>query len=225
MSGTLAPVGPSQFFDNNGDPLSAGKLYTYLAGTSTPSPTYSEYTLTTANANPVVLDAAGRCVLYLDSLSYKFILKDSNDATIWTQDNLASVALAASVLGSEFDFDGESSTPVTDTSYPSGATYDKLMSGSAIFRVDSSLLVGTYQLAGMLMAPAGQTVSAVLVNLSDGTPDTPIATISSTDTTGERVQSGNITFPAGGSAKNYGIKVKVSAGVGFVWGVSLQRTS
>ncbi|MCR4374154.1 MAG: hypothetical protein NUW22_04835 [Acidobacteria bacterium] len=225
MSGTLSPVGPSQFFDDDGDPLAAGLLYTYVAGSSTPATTYSDSALSTANANPIVLDGAGRCTIYLDSASYKFVLKDADLATIWTQDNISSVALGQSVLGEVFTFGGEASTPITDTTYPSGATYDKLMSGSAILSVDSANLVGTYAIAGMLLSNAGVTVTVALVNLSDGSPDTPIATISSTHATGERVISGAITFPAAGASKNFGIKAKVSSGTAFGWALSLQRLS
>ena len=72
-------------FDNNGDPLVGGKLYTYAAGTSTPKATYEDYGLLTANTNPVVLDSRGEATVFMSG-SYKFILKDSADVTIWTID-------------------------------------------------------------------------------------------------------------------------------------------
>lgn len=87
--GTIAPLGKHQFFDNDGDPLASGKLYTYAAGTSTPLATYSDVDLLSANANPIVLDSAGRATIYLSSASYKFVLKTSADSTIWTQDNVS----------------------------------------------------------------------------------------------------------------------------------------
>lgn len=90
-TGTIAPVGKHQFFDDNGDPLSGGKLYTYAAGTSTPLATYSDVGLTTPNDNPVVIDAAGRCTLFLTASSYKWVLKTSADVTVWTQDNIGAV--------------------------------------------------------------------------------------------------------------------------------------
>ena len=55
----LAGAG-QQFFDNNGNPLSGGKLYTYAAGTTTPKTTYTSITGLTAHTNPIVLDSAGR---------------------------------------------------------------------------------------------------------------------------------------------------------------------
>ena len=77
-----------QFFDDNGDPLSGGKIYSYEAGTSTPKATYSEATGTTENANPVILDSRGEAAIYLSG-AYKLILKDSDDVQIWSMDNVS----------------------------------------------------------------------------------------------------------------------------------------
>jgi hypothetical protein len=71
----------------------------------------------------------------------------------------------------------------------------------------------------------GGTVTAALVNLSDGSPDTPIVTIAGSSATGDRQVSSSITFAGSGAAKNYGIKVKVSAGSGRAWMFRLVRTS
>jgi hypothetical protein len=92
----LAPVAIQQFFDANGNPLAGGLLSSFLAGTSTPSPIYSDAGLSIPLSNPVVLDAAGRPAsggapteLWLDSaLAYKQILADSGGVTVWTADNL-----------------------------------------------------------------------------------------------------------------------------------------
>ena len=91
MAGTLSPNAVFTGLDDNGDPLSGGLLYTYLAGTSTPKATYTNVELSVANTNPIVLDAAGRATIYLLPTSYKFILKDSAGVTIWTQDNVSAV--------------------------------------------------------------------------------------------------------------------------------------
>ena len=55
----LMPYAKIQFFSRNGKPLAGGKLYSYVAGTTTPKTTYSSAT-GAANTNPVILDAAGR---------------------------------------------------------------------------------------------------------------------------------------------------------------------
>jgi len=81
----------AQFFDDNGDPLSGGKIFTYAAGTTTPKATFTDFTGATPHANPIILDAAGRppsevWLTYGDS--YKFILKDSLDTLVGTFDNI-----------------------------------------------------------------------------------------------------------------------------------------
>ena len=76
-----------QFFDSDGNPLAGGKAHTFVAGTSTLKSTYTDQGGGTPNANPVILDAAGRADIWLDG-SYKFRLDDSTDATIWTVDNI-----------------------------------------------------------------------------------------------------------------------------------------
>lgn len=92
MAGTVMPAPKFIGLDNNANPVSGGKLYTYVAGTTTPQPTYSDVNLTVANANPVVLDSAGRATVFLSGSSYKFVLTDANDVPIWTQDNVQAVA-------------------------------------------------------------------------------------------------------------------------------------
>ena len=72
----------SQALDANGAPLSGGKLYFYATGTSTPKTTYSDAALTTPNANPVVLDAAGVPGDIFYTGSAKVVLKDANDVQL-----------------------------------------------------------------------------------------------------------------------------------------------
>lgn len=84
---TLLASNPKfQAFDSNGNPLVGGKLYTYAVGTTTPKSTYTNAALSSANTNPVILDARGEAVIYLGAGSYKFILKDADDSTIWSVD-------------------------------------------------------------------------------------------------------------------------------------------
>lgn len=61
-----------QFLDNNNNPLSGGKLYTYAAGTTTPKPSYTTAAGDIENTNPVELDSYGgeTCIfvgVFLDS--------------------------------------------------------------------------------------------------------------------------------------------------------------
>lgn len=80
-----------QFFDDNGNPMSGGKIYSYEAGTTTPLPTYTSYTGATPNANPIVLDAAGRTpqqIWTTDGVFYKFVINSSADVLIRTWDHI-----------------------------------------------------------------------------------------------------------------------------------------
>jgi len=85
---TISPVPFLQFVDANGAPLAGGKLYTYAAGTTTPLATYTTNTGNISNANPVILDSAGRASVWLGAGSYKFVLKDSTDVLVYTTDNI-----------------------------------------------------------------------------------------------------------------------------------------
>lgn len=83
----------AQFLDNSGNVLSGGKLNFYETGTSTRTDTYTTPLEPdggqTANANPVVLNSAGRLPndVFLDpNVTYKVVLTDADDVTIWTAD-------------------------------------------------------------------------------------------------------------------------------------------
>lgn len=84
---SVMPSPRFQWVESNGNPLVGGKLYTYVAGTSSPLNTYTDASLATPNANPVILDASGSAAVYLSG-SYKLVLKTSADVTVWTQDNV-----------------------------------------------------------------------------------------------------------------------------------------
>jgi hypothetical protein len=80
----LLPNGKQTFFDNNGDPLNAGKVYHYIPGTTTFKDTWQDRDAIALNTNPIILDAAGRAVIWGDG-AYRQVLKDSLDNTIWDQ--------------------------------------------------------------------------------------------------------------------------------------------
>lgn len=107
-----------QFFDDNGDPLSGGKLYTYAAGTTTPKATYTTAAGSVSNANPVVLDSYGRAVLFIDG-SYRFDLYTSSDALVRSTDNVTSftaTGTAADAYQETFSGDGADTTFTTSES-------------------------------------------------------------------------------------------------------------
>jgi hypothetical protein len=97
MSVILSPFAGAgaQFFTNSGNVLTGGKIYTYAAGTTTPQQTYTSFSGVTLHSNPIILDAAGRVpggeIWLSEDISYKFVLKDSNDVLIGTYDNIDSL--------------------------------------------------------------------------------------------------------------------------------------
>jgi len=98
MSVNLSPfygVG-GQLFNNNGDPLAGGKIFTYLAGTTTNEATYTTSAGDIAHTNPIILNGAGRVpsgeIWLLFNTPYKFVLTDSNDILIGTFDNIGGIS-------------------------------------------------------------------------------------------------------------------------------------
>jgi hypothetical protein len=94
-AGYLSPIGVDpQFFSNAGAVLNAGKIATYLAGTSTATSTYTDGTLGTANPNPIILSSAGRLpagVFQAAGVPIKVVISDSSNNVLMTIDNIAGV--------------------------------------------------------------------------------------------------------------------------------------
>ena len=85
----LAPAPKFYEHDANGNPLSLGKVYTYITGTTTPLDTYTDAGQGTTNTNPVTLDSAGRADIWLGNTNlYTFVVKDSAGALIYTVDGI-----------------------------------------------------------------------------------------------------------------------------------------
>lgn len=113
----MAPIGNGfNFATEDWQPLNSGKIYTYLAGSTTPYATYTERTALVQNANPIILGVDGRPpheIWLVRDVAYKFILTDSDDNPIQTYDNL----IGAGGGG------GNSNHVGTATTADSGATY------------------------------------------------------------------------------------------------------
>jgi hypothetical protein len=91
-----------QFDDDNGSPLAGGKIYTYAAGTTTPKATYTDASGNIAAQNPIILDSAGRSVVWVLG-SYKFTITDANDNVIRTVDNVQSFNVTENSNNSYFE--------------------------------------------------------------------------------------------------------------------------
>ena len=77
-----------QFVDEDGKPLSAGTLTTYIAGTTTPVTTYKDWNQT-LNPSTITLDINGGCTIILNqALRYKFEIRESDGSLFKTFDNI-----------------------------------------------------------------------------------------------------------------------------------------
>lgn len=86
---TFSPLGAG------GLAVPGGKLYTYVAGGTTPQATYTSETGGSANTNPVILDSAGQANVWLTpGVSYRFDLYDSSGVLLRTVDNVPGGSLA-----------------------------------------------------------------------------------------------------------------------------------
>lgn len=101
---TLSPSPFQKFFMLNGvTPNANGRVYTFLAGLTTPATTYASSS-GTPNGNPIHLDGAGQCSIFLAPGSYGYMVYaapliaglDQSGGLIETQDNISSVGGSAS---------------------------------------------------------------------------------------------------------------------------------
>ena len=135
---SLTPTPKQQFFDANGDPLVAGKVYTYAGGTTTPIATYTDQTGATANTNPIILDSRGMANIWLQpTVAYKFLITDENDVTQYTTDNIL--------------------VPVDNLSFASPPPIGDVAPNTGAFTTLSATLDVTFSGTGYVQMPVGAT--------------------------------------------------------------------
>jgi hypothetical protein len=128
MTVLLSPIGNGVTFLNAiGQPLSGGKIYTYLAGSSAPLATYTDVNGTIANANPIILGADGKVpseIWLTQNYSYKFVVQDSTGASVSSYDNIYGIL--------------QSAPSVTPSSVPTGCI---LIWSGAIGNIPSGFII------------------------------------------------------------------------------------
>jgi hypothetical protein len=117
----LSPIfNDGQLASSTGQPLSGGKIYWYIAGTTTPVAVYSEQTGSTPQTNPVVLNARGEPTLPIwlaTGQNYKAVLTDSLDNIIRTVDYIAGINDTATPVISEWVLYGGSASFINSTQF------------------------------------------------------------------------------------------------------------
>lgn len=109
---TVLSPSPIQHFEINNQPAVGAFLFTYLAGTTTKAPVYTDATGGESFTNPVVMNARGEPentggastgVWLPIGVAYKFVFAPSTDTDpptnpIWTVDNIISPIVGADVV-------------------------------------------------------------------------------------------------------------------------------
>jgi hypothetical protein len=114
----LAPVGNfQQLFDGQGIVLAGGLLYSYVAGDTIPTATYTTSVGNIPNSNPIQLDSTGKPpqeIWVPAGFSYKFVLTDKNGNVLGTLDNVVGtndVTLPASISAGTVMIFQQATTP------------------------------------------------------------------------------------------------------------------
>lgn len=157
--------------DSSGQPLSGGKVYTYEAGTSTNATTYTNQAKTVNATNPIILGNRGEASIFASG-SYKFVVKDSSDVTIFTIDGLQYVypdnsnVYAGSSTGSSNAYVLSPSPAITG--YVDGTTYtfiaNHATSGAATVNISALGAKAFVNNDGTTALTTGDILTSMLVN-------------------------------------------------------------
>lgn len=188
------------FVDASGNPCAGCKLYTYLAGTTTPTPTYTDAFGTFVNTNPIVLDVSGGANIWYGPASLKVILKDADGVTLWSADHIPFNSgggggivsagnlpplFTTNVAGSNLTFAQINAGPLTMFGNPNGLShvptfFQYTCTGLLTCTFDSGSNTLTFDVPTS-SALSIAAVSPILVNGGAGPVDSGLATISCPD--------------------------------------------
>ena len=99
---SLMPVVRQQFFGSSGLPLAGGLVYTYVAGTSTPAPTYLDSTGTSQNTNPITLDGGGFAAIWIPAAPIDVAVFNSSGTQQYKVLNVTALPLVVTSLTANF---------------------------------------------------------------------------------------------------------------------------
>jgi hypothetical protein len=226
MPFSLSPIGNEQQVSSNGAPLSGGLLYTYVAGSTTPAPTYTDSTGATPQANPIVLNTLGRPaspIWLADGSFYKFVLTTSTGVAQWTIDEVTGVS---------------SSTPVQDEwvlqstvpTYLNATQFSVPGDQTSIFTVGRrirAVCTGGVRY-GYISVSAYTSLTTVTLVLDAGTLDSGISAVSvgllsSTDSSMPWIKSSSTGLTAQGALTVVGVTTLAGDAVSALQAVPKQQ--
>lgn len=214
----LVPFFNAQFIDDTGVPLASGKLFTYISGTTTNQVTYQDQGEVATNTNPIILDAAGRCNLWVaPALVYTFKLTRADNTVLKTWDNVAGAALAPSVVTSVNSLTGAVSLTAPNIPFTTGTSTTWFVGtdvgaalDSIITHVDGGLPAASVSINDFGNYYTGTNVETALQELGPKVPTQTgnagkFLTTDGTNTswsvagagTSTQTANGTITFPGG----------------------------
>lgn len=185
MAVNLSPIGNDANFTVSGVPASGYKLFTYIAGSTTKSNTFTDNTGGTPNANPIILNnqgypaSAGNVIeIWLTSgSSYKFVLAPSTDTDppqnpVWSRDNISGVN-DVTATASEWIL-GPTPTFISGTQFT--LVGDQTSTFTVGRRVKTTNTAGT--IYGVITASAFTTLTTVTVLNDSGALDSGLSAVS-----------------------------------------------
>jgi hypothetical protein len=101
QTATLLPNAEQVFISENGAPYAGGSVYMYIPNTTSFKTTWQDSAGSVPNTNPVILDSAGRAIIYGIG-QYRQILKDSDGNQVWdrlTQDVYSLISQGSAIWG------------------------------------------------------------------------------------------------------------------------------
>lgn len=180
MTTSLMPVPRLQFFQITGtfapigSPLSGGAVYTYLAGTNTAVPTYTDSTGSVQNPWPLILDSAGTGSLWISGY-VKVSVYDAGGTLQFTQDNVSSMPNTSLNIAQWI-------TQTFTPTYVSATQFSGLTDLTATFqtgrRIQAAITSGTLTGTVVTAATSGSPlITTVTVIWDSGALDTSLTSI------------------------------------------------
>lgn len=233
----------NRFYNNDGTVAAGGKVYTYVAGTTTPVATYTDNTGNVQNTNPIILDAKGEADIWSSSLIKVNVLQsDNTQVTGWPVDyigsapsigilsyrgkwnattNTPTLASGSGTRGYTYivevagttSIDGVATWAVEDYIAFNGTAWEKIPSGAS--QATSASVSAAAALASQVAAAASESASNASATLASQWATLTTGNVSATDYSSKAYAIGGTGVTSAiGAAKEWAITVGSAVIVG-----------